>query len=233
MKALLLAAGLGTRLRPITDTVPKCLVPIHGKPLLSYWLEMLFGAGIENILINTHYLAKTVDAFIESHPLRKKIRLIHEEVLLGTAGTLLKNRHQLENEPFILAHADNLTRFDVRAFIEAHRHRQKGVEITMMTFETDMPQSCGIVECDSNNVVVGFHEKIANPPSNQANAAVYIIEPSVIEFLESLNKNIIDFSTEVLPHYISRMQIFPNVEYHRDIGTPESLRLAELEFNKE
>jgi len=230
LKTLLLAAGLGTRLRPITDTVPKCLVPIREKPLLGFWLEMLLNSGVEHILINTHYLAKTVETFIQSHPLRERVSLIYEEVLLGTAGTVLKNRHQLENEAFILAHADNLTRFNVQAFIEAHHQRQQGVEITMMTFETDMPQSCGIVEWDENNIVVGFHEKIANPPSNQANAAVYIIEPTVIKFLISLNKKIIDLSTEVLPHYISRMQIFQNTDYHRDIGTPESLRLAEMEF---
>jgi mannose-1-phosphate guanylyltransferase len=230
LKALLLAAGLGTRLRPITDKLPKCLVPIHGKPLLGYWLDILLANGIERILINTHYLPEAVQAFVQSHPLRDRVSLVHEKVLLGTAGTVLKNRHWLEKEAFLLAHADNLTRFDVQAFIKAHGRRQPGVEMTMMTFETDMPQSCGIVEWDENNLVVGFHEKVSHPPSHQANAAVYIIEPSIIEFLVSLNKEIIDFSTEVLPHYILRMQIFRNTDYHRDIGTPESLRLAELEF---
>ena len=156
MKALLLAAGLGTRLRPITDTVPKCLVPIQGKPLLGYWLEMLMNGGIEHIIINTHYLAITVETFIDSHPLRERVSLIYEEVLLGTAGTILKNRHLLGDEAFMLAHADNLTRFDVQAFIEAHRQRKHGVEITMMTFETDMPQNCGIVDWDENNIVIRF-----------------------------------------------------------------------------
>ena len=230
MKALLLAAGLGTRLRPITDKVPKCLVPIHGKPLLGYWLDMLIAGGIEQIFINSHYLPEAVQAFIQSHPLRDRVILLHEEVLLGTAGSVLKNRRFLENEPFLLAHADNLTRFDVQAFMKVHEQRRLDVEITMMTFETDMPQSCGIVEWDENNIVIGFHEKVPHPPSNQANAAVYIIEPSLIDFLALLNREIIDFSTEVLPHYLSRMQIYRNNDYHRDIGTPESLRLAELEY---
>lgn len=230
MKALLLAAGLGTRLRPITDKVPKCLVPIRGKPLLGYWLDLLFSSGIEHVLINTHYLPEVVQAFVQSHPMRDKVSLISENVLLGTAGTILKNRHLLKEKAFLLAHADNLTRFNLQAFKQAHDKRPKGVEITMMSFETDTPQSCGIVEWDENNIVTGFHEKVSHPPSNQANAAVYIIEPSVIEFLASLNKEIIDFSTEVLPHYILRMQLFRNTDYHRDIGTPESLRLAELEY---
>lgn len=230
MKALLLAAGFGTRLRPITDRIPKCLVPVRGKPLLDYWLDMLLANGIDHVLINTHYLSEAVQTHVQSHPEREKISLVHETDLLGTAGTVLRNRAWLQNDAFLLAHADNLTRFDVQAFINAHAKRRQGIEITMMTFETDMPESCGIVEWDEKDVVVGFHEKVSNPPSNQANAAVYIIEPSVIEFLVSLNKEIIDFSTEVIPHYISRIQIFRNTDYHRDIGTPESLRLAELEF---
>ncbi len=230
MKALLLAAGFGTRLRPITETVPKCLVPIHGKPLLGYWLDMLLPPGITDILINTHYLPECVRDFIHSHLDRDRVSLVHEEVLLGTAGTILKNRKWLEDGPFLLAHADNLTRFDIQAFMRAHQMRKQGVEITMMTFKTDAPQSCGIVECNEDNLVIGFHEKVPHPPGNEANAAVYIIEPSVIAFIGLQGKEILDFSTEVLPHYLGKMQIFRNTDYHRDIGTPESLRLAELEF---
>lgn len=230
MKALLLAAGFGTRLRPITDKVPKCLVPIRGKPLLGYWLDLLFSGGIEHVLINTHYFPQQVHAFVQSHRSKEKVSLVHENELLGTAGTVLKNRKWLEDGPFLLAHADNLTRFDLQAFAKAHEMRQKDVEITMMTFTTDTPQSCGIVECDQDNIVIGFHEKVARPPSNEANAAVYIVEPSVLEFIRLQNKEVFDFSTDVLPHYLSRMQIFPNKNYHRDIGTPESLRLAEFEF---
>ncbi len=100
----------------------------------------------------------------------------------------------------------------------------------MMTFDTDTPQSCGIVDLDQRGVVIGFHEKSAAPPGNRANAAVYIFEPSVVDFLASLNKEIIDISLEVVPRYLGRMFSFHNSDYHRDIGTPESLRLAELEF---
>lgn len=230
MKALLLAAGLGTRLRPITDSIPKCLVPIRGKPLLSYWFDMLLANGIDRILINTHYLPEQVEHFLQGHPLKDRVTLVHEQTLLGTGGTVLQNRNWLSDRPFLLAHADNLTRFDVRAFIQAHETRPKGVEITMMTFETDVPKSCGIVVYNENNIVTEFHEKVSCPPSNHANAAVYIIDPSVIGYLEALNKDFIDFSNDVLPHYLNRMQIFHNADYHRDIGTPESLRLAQLEY---
>jgi mannose-1-phosphate guanylyltransferase len=227
---LLLAAGLGTRLRPITDQVPKCLVPIHGKPLLGYWLDMLLPNGVERVLVNTHYLPDAVRKFVAASSWRDSIAMVHEDELLGTGGTVLRNRDFLANGPFMVVHADNLTRFNVGAFIRAHADRPAGVDVTMMTFDTDVPQSCGIVELDERGVVIKFHEKVAHPPSNHANAAVYIFEPSVIDFLASLGKAVIDISTEVLPRYLGRMQAFHNSDYHRDIGTLESLALAEREF---
>lgn len=230
MRALLLGAGFGARLRPITDRVPKCLVPIHGKPLLEYWLDLLLASGVDRVLINTHYLPEAVRQFIAGSQWKDRVTLVHEEILLGTGGTILRNRAFFENGAFMVAHADNLTRFDPLAFMARHRNRPPGVEITMMTFETDTPQSCGIVEEDSAGRVIAFHEKVAKPPGNRANGAVYIFEPAVIVFLAGLGKEIIDLSTEVIPHYLGRICTFHNTDYHRDIGSPESLRLAELEF---
>jgi mannose-1-phosphate guanylyltransferase len=232
MRALLLAAGLGTRLRPITDHVPKCLVPVHGKPLLGYWLDLLLPAAIERILLNTHYLPERVREFVGTSPWKERISMVHEDVLLGTGGTVLKNRDFFGDSPFLVAHADNLTQFDPAAFIACHHRRPAGVDITMMTFDTDAPQTCGIVEEDLNGVVTAFHEKVANPPGNRANAAVYIFEPVVVDFMAELGREIIDLSTDVIPHYMGRICTFHNRGYHRDIGNPESLRLAELEFKQ-
>lgn len=230
MRAVLLAAGMGTRLRPITNHIPKCLVPIQGRPLLGYWLDQLLQNGIDRVLINTHYLPDAVREYVTGSRWRNAVDLVHEEALLGTGGTVLRNRCFVGNAPFIVAHADNLTRFDVRAFIGAHEKRLAEVEITMMTFDTDAPRTCGIVEQDERGLVTAFHEKSESPPGRRANAAVYIFEPSVIDFLASLKKNEIDLSVEVLPHFLGRMQGFHNLNYHRDIGTPDSLALAEKEF---
>jgi len=230
MKALLLAAGFGTRLRPITNHVPKCLVTIHDKPLLAYWLDMLLPNGIERILVNTHYLPNAVSAFVKQSKWMSRIDMVHETNLLGTGGTVLSNKDYFSDQSFMVAHADNLTRFDVKKFIDAHNNRVEGTEITMMTFKTDAPQSCGIVELDFMGVVQQFHEKVEKPPGKLANAAVYIFEPSVINFLTALRSEVIDISTEVLPAYLGRIQTFLNEDYHRDIGTPESLALADLEF---
>jgi mannose-1-phosphate guanylyltransferase len=230
VRALILAAGMGTRLRPLTITTPKCLVPVHGVALLDHWLALLLGQGISRALVNTHYLADVVARHVDRSVWRNDLEIAHEEGLLGTGGTILKNASFFCGEPFLVAHGDNLSRFDVRAFIARHRLRPSGVEMTMMTFKTDDPRSCGIVEEDERGVVTGFHEKAANPPGNNANAAVYIMEPTVLEFLSSFGTNVIDLSTQVLPLYLGRIATYLNTAYHRDIGTLESLRRAEAEF---
>lgn len=230
MRALLLAAGLGARLRPITNSVPKCLVEINGRPLLDYWIELLSKGGIADILINLHHLPKAARSYIESCRYPVKITTVYEERLLGTGGTLLKNRGFFLNGPAMLVHADNLSVFDVRAFIRRYECRKAGVEITMMTFDATEPEACGIVELDERGIVKAFHEKVKNPPGNLANGAVYVLSPSVVDFLASLGKEVIDFSTEVLPHFMGRINTFHNGIYHRDIGTVESLLAAQHEY---
>lgn len=233
MQALLLAAGLGTRLRPITNTVPKCLVPIHGRPLLGYWFDLLLGSdAIDQLVVNLHYFPEAVREFVARSPWRERVNLIYEESLLGTGGTVLANERFFGAGAFMVVHADNLSKFDVRAYLEAHARRPAGCVMTMLTFPTDHPQSCGIVELDESGIVIGFHEKVANPPGNIANGAVYIFEPEILTFLRRLGKPVIDISTEVLPAFMGHIATFRNDIYHRDIGTPESLRAAEIEFTE-
>lgn len=230
MKALLLAAGLGTRLRPLTDTVPKCLVPIHGRPLLDYWLDLLFEAGIERALINTHWHADKVVEHIAMSPWRSRVDLVNETELLGTGGTILANRAYFGSEPMLVAHADNLTDFDVEGLLAAHTSRPKSCAMTMLAFRTDDPRSCGILELDGRGVVVAFHEKVENPPGNLANAAVYVIEPEVVDAAARFGRPFVDLSVDVIPHFTGRILSFETHGYHRDIGTMESLRRAHFEF---
>lgn len=230
MKALLLSAGLGTRLRPITDTIPKCLVPIHGKPLIEYWLEMLVEGGVFPILVNLHYFSGKVLEHLKTSKYFQFVETVYEDKLLGTGGTLLKNRLFFNNEPVMLIHGDNLSSFQVKSFLEAHRKRPAYCDMTMMLFHTATPESCGIVELNAQGVVVRFHEKVKNPPGNLANGAVYILEPSVITYLETLGKENIDFSLDVIPRYLGKIATYINATYHRDIGTVESYRQAERDF---
>jgi mannose-1-phosphate guanylyltransferase len=230
LQALLLAAGIGTRLRPLTDVLPKCLMPINGRPLLDYWLDSLTEAGFTDIVVNLHHHADLVRAHVERGPHARSVTLSFEAELLGTAGTLLHHKSHFSCSPILLAHSDNLTLFSPARFWDAHLGRPAGTVMTMMTFETDAPTQCGIVKLDAGGVATELHEKSANPPGNLANAAVYIVEPEVTAFLEGLGKSVIDFSTEVLPNFLGQIHTFHNSIYHRDIGTVASLAQAQLEF---
>lgn len=232
MKVILLAAGLGTRLRPITDSLPKCLVKINGIPLLKIWIEKILQAGIKDILINTHYLPDSVISFLKSEGYLKKIKIVHEPILLGTAGTLLKNLNFINNDQVMVIHADNLSVFDFDKFIKAHNGRPSKCNMTMMLFKSDDPQSCGIVNLDETGVVIEFYEKVLNPPSNLANAAIYIFEPSVIKGYLKSKSPITDISTQIIPNQLGKIYTFLNTSYHRDIGNAKSLALANEEFSK-
>ena len=102
----------------------------------------------------------------------------------------------------------------------------------MMSFTTEIPKTCGILELDDMNRVIEFHEKVKNPPGNRANAAVYILDQEVMKFMESLGKLEIDFSTEVIPEFMGRIFCWHNGVYHRDIGNPESYQKAQAEFRE-
>ncbi len=224
MRAILLAAGLGTRLRPLTDHVPKCLVPINGTPLLEIWLERLARHGVGPFLVNTHYRKEQVEEFVSKSKYKHSITLVHEPNLLGTAGTLRSNRDFFNEADGMLIHADNFCLANFRKFTAAHNSRSAGCLLTMMTFTCSDPSQCGVVEVDDLGVVKNFYEKIKNPPSNIANAAVYIVSNELIRDLPSG----VDFSNDVLPKCIGRIQTFHTNDAMIDVGTPDRY----LEANK-
>ena len=222
MRVLLLAAGLGTRLRPLTDSIPKCLVPIGGKPLLQIWLERLSEAGFGPFLINTHYLYEQVEAFIEKSQFKDQVTLVYEPELLGTAATLIKNVDFFRGEDGMVLHADNYCMANLEDFRNAHKKRPEGCEITMMTFRTDNPKSCGIVELDERGIVVGFHEKINNPPGNLANGAVYIFSPELLWIIGKQLGTVTDFSVDVLHLFMGRIFSYETKKIFIDIGTMQA-----------
>ena len=230
MRALLLAAGLGTRLQPLTNYLPKCLVPIHGRPLIDYWLETLLDHGVEEVLINTHHMAPMVQKYLNESSWLPHIKVVNEKILLGTGGTILHNREFFKDETFLVAHADNLTIFNMIDFKSFHANRPIATEMTAMIFKTPDPLSCGIVELDKEGIVQAFHEKVINPPGNLANGAVYILEPSVLKWMIGLGKKQIDFSTEVIPYFLGKLFTYQNTLYHRDIGTMQSWIDASKDF---
>lgn len=164
ISVLLLAAGLGTRLHPYTINWPKCLMPINGKPLLEYWLETARQLATEKVLVNTHYLADTVQRFLDRPVFKRWVKGVHEPELKGTAGTLRANASDFRDTTVLLVHADNFCQCDFSDFLGFHQtSRPNHCPITMMTFYTQTPSMCGIVELDGDGVAIGFHEKLQNP----------------------------------------------------------------------
>lgn len=232
MKAFLLAGGFGTRLKPLTDTIPKCLVPIDGKPLLAYWLEQLVEHGCHDILINTHYLHESVEAFIEASPYKRYVTLVYEPELLGTLGSIRKYRDFFDDKANLIAHADNFCITDWPEFKAAFSQRPEPCNLTMMLFKTPTPWSCGIVKTDAKGVLTDYIEKPQTAKvtpeqfGNLANAAVVIADPSAIEAMCAMPKRYDDLCRDYLPLQQSRANTFLNEGIHIDIGTPETYAMA-------
>ena len=144
LRALLLAAGIGSRLRPLTDAIPKCLAPIRGRPLLDHWLDLLCLNEVSEVLVNVHAHARLVESFVRASRWANRITVAREEHLLGTGGTLWHNQDFFVGpDAFLVAHADNLSLFDPSALAHRHATRPRGCEMTMMTFRSSDPRSCG------------------------------------------------------------------------------------------
>ena len=227
VRALLLAAGLGTRLHPLTKKWPKCLMPIGERPLLEHWLETLYSTKVHEVLINLHHHSEIVQNFLNRPRFIDWVSSMYEETLLGTAGTLRANKDFFQNYTTLMVHADNWCQCDFADFLNYHQKlRHKHCLITMMTFESPTPETCGIVETDTDGIVVGFHEKSNNPLGNLANGAVYMLEPEIFKWIEE-HPDISDFSTEVLPHFMGSIATWNNYGIHRDIGALPMLQMSQ------
>ena len=223
MRAILLAAGLGTRLRPLTDTIPKCLVPINGNPLLDIWCESLLSAGVTRLLINLHYKSELVQQHISKSKFAKSVETIFEPQLLGTAGTLNANKQFFDNQDGILLHADNYCEADIKQLFNAHMNRPSKCDLTMLAFRTPTPHTCGILEVDNQNVLKQMYEKSQDDHGNLANAAFYVLSKKLIAELSTET----DFSNEVIPKYFGKALVVETTETFIDIGTPETYALAQ------
>ena len=224
MDALLLSGGLGTRLRPLTDNWPKCLMPVSGRPLIDYWVLNLKLSGYKRVFINTHWHHQIVTNYFRDRDFGIEIVLLHEKTLLGTAGTLRSLMNFRDCGPLLLAHADNFC--DISLTELTNFHSKHPDPITMVTFASPNPKECGIVVHDETGTVIKFHEKVSKPPSNLANAAVYIVDQSVIDYVID-NKLINDFSTQVLPEYLKKIKVFKHPITLVDIGSFDRLKFAQ------
>jgi mannose-1-phosphate guanylyltransferase len=223
VKAFLLAAGVGSRLRPITDTTPKCMLAIGDRPLIDIWLDVFDRAGVDEVLVNLHHLPDVVRRHVAARSGPPSVRTFFEPELLGSAGTLLANREWVEDEDFFLAcYADNLTDFDLRSLIDAHR--KHGTIATLTLFHSENPSAGGVVELDAGGRVTGFVEKPSEPVSDLTNAGMYAFHPSVLDEFDGVRPR--DIGYDLLPRLVGRARAVLVEGYFRDIGTPDAYRRA-------
>jgi mannose-1-phosphate guanylyltransferase len=228
VKALVLAGGLGTRLRPLTERVPKCLVPIGGRPLLDYWVDSLAAAGIREGRINTHSLAESVRGYLSelsgSGPL--DLRESYEPVLLGSAGTVAANVDLADGaDHIVIVYADGLSDLDLRPLIGFHERH--GDPLTMMLYRSPNPRACGIAELDGEGRIVEFVEKPERPKSDLANGGIYVLRADA--YREIAGMGAFDLGFDVLPRFVGRMRGWCWGGYHLDIGTHAALEKARVD----
>jgi len=223
MKAFLLAAGAGTRLKPLTDSIPKCLVPIRGKPLLQIWLELLRKHGVTEVLINVHAHAETVRRFVSDRSLGLQITVFEEAQLLGSAGTVAANRDWIAGDPdYWVLYADVLTNVNLFEMLRFHLCHPSAA--TLAVYRVPDPQRCGILTLDETGRVLAFIEKPKNPSSDLAFAGILVGTQALFDAIPSSRPA--DIGTDVLPRLAGHMFAYPMPDFLLDIGTIENYTRA-------
>ena len=227
MKAMLLAAGTGSRLRPLTDTVPKPLAPIANSPLLFRTLSWLAGEGITEVMINLHHHADKIRAAIgDGDKLGILVRYSVEEDLLGTSGAVGKCAEFFQEEPFFVIYGDNLIDAELKPLFDFHRSRHAAATIAL--FVPDDPSASGMVELDESGKVSRFVEKPkpGKTDATMANAGIYVLDPGL---LTAIPYGFSDFGHDIFPTWLKDGRPVYADElrgYLQDTGTPDRYRKA-------
>ena len=223
-KAFLLAAGHGTRLRPLTDSTPKCLLPVRGVPMLQIWLERCQRFGVEEVLINLHSHADQVREFLQRNSKwRVRVEVSDEPILLGSAGTIRANSLWVAHEPnFWIFYADVLTDVDLGGFVNCHR--AAGAEATIGVYRVPDPSRCGIVQVDGRGWVTEFIEKPKDPVGNLAFSGILLASTNFLELIP--DRMPADIGFDVLPR-VRRLAAYEIRDYLIDVGTMENYQSAQ------
>lgn len=224
MKAFLLAGGHGTRLRPITDSVPKCLVPICGKPLLDIWLDLCARSGITEVLINLHAHSELIEQHIRENASPVNVRVVHEQQLLGSAGTIAANRDWIGLDPaFWILYSDVLTNTDLKRMSEFHSCHE-GIA-TVGLYQVPDPSRCGVAITNESGVIIDFEEKPQIPRSNWVFTGLMVAGSRLFDLIPPSIPADIGF--HVLPRLLGDMLAYPIHDYLLDIGTMANYQRAQ------
>ena len=222
MKALFLAGGMGTRLKPLTDELPKPMVPIMNKPLLERSMENLRKCGINEIVISTGYKPQCIiDYFGDGSKFGLNIEYVCEEAPLGTGGAIKKTGY-LYDDTFLVLNADILCNIDFRELVKFHK--SKAALVTIAVTSVSNPSAYGVIEYDENDYAVSFTEKpeAHEIRSSFINAGVYVFEPDVLR--EITEDRPVSVEREVFPALLRngyKVAVYKGIKYWMDIGTPE------------
>jgi NDP-sugar pyrophosphorylase family protein len=220
VKAVLLAAGLGTRLSPITGAVPKILAPVAGEPLLGRQLRYLATCGFETVAVNLHHQADSVEHYLSSIDAPLEVVVYREVELRGTAGALFPMRDLL-TERFIVLYGDVVTDADLRQLYG----RSHGLATLAYYVSSDVRDK-GLLDIDADGRVVSFVEKPVRSGDGFVNAGVYVLDPAILDFIPAHG----DFGFDVWPRVLASGEAIYAVEidgYLLDMGNPAALRRLE------
>jgi mannose-1-phosphate guanylyltransferase len=220
MQAVILVGGEGTRLRPLTSTIPKPVVPLVDRPFIAYMLEWLHGHGVDDVIMSCGFLATSVRNVLgDGSRYGIKLRFVEEEERLGTAGPL-KLSETLLDERFLMLNGDVLTDIDLSA--QVAQHESTKAKATLALVAVADPTSYGLVRIDEDRSVRGFLEKPAADEidTNLISAGAYVLERDVVDLIPP--GRAVSIEREVWPRLVGDgLYAFPSDAYWLDIGTPE------------
>jgi mannose-1-phosphate guanylyltransferase len=233
MKGMVLAAGKGTRLFPLTGVIPKPLAPVAGKPIIQHIFELLTKAGVDEIHVNVHYLADAILSSYGGEEVRvnsARIYFTREERLMGTAGGAKRIAEIAGfDETFVVIMGDALTDVDLRGLVSFHRER--GALATLALKRVADTSGYGVAELDAEENILRFQEKpqTREAVSNLANTGIYVLEPEALDYVP--DDTFFDFADEVFPRLLEAGEKVVGYDvdgsYWSDIGTLESYKEAQ------
>jgi mannose-1-phosphate guanylyltransferase/mannose-1-phosphate guanylyltransferase/phosphomannomutase len=221
MKAMLLAAGLGTRLRPLTYEVPKPMMPVLGRPVMEHILRLLAHHGFDDVISNLHYFPEQIEErFGDGSAWGVRLAYSHEPALLGTAGGVRNVREHFGGETFLIVSGDALTDIDLTALWE--HHKQAGGIGTLALRQVDDTTQFGVVILGDDGRIQGFQEKPdpAEALSNLGNCGIYVFEPEIFDYFPE--SDFVDWAQDVFPTLLDQDVPFYGHEitdYWNDIGS--------------
>jgi mannose-1-phosphate guanylyltransferase len=220
LQALILAGGEGTRLRPLTSTIPKPVVPLVDQPFIAYMLEWLRGHGVDDVILSCGFMAQRVQGVLgDGAAFGIRLRYLEEPRPLGTGGAL-KFAQELLDERFLMLNGDTLTDIDLTA--QLRQHERTGARATLALVPVDDPSAYGLVRLDRDRAVTDFVEKpgAEELDTNLINAGAYVIEREVLDSMAPAGTNI-SIEREVFPALVGQGLYGCAADgYWLDIGTP-------------